>query len=164
MQCAAHPQVETALECSKCGTPICPRCLVQTPVGARCRTCASIRRPAIYSASPAVLLKGVAAAAALALITGVAWGYLLPGLPPRAFGIFVFLPAAGYGWLVAEAIGRVTQRRRGPALQVVAATSCVLVYLIVNLVAPGHTLVPKNDLYGLVFVGIAAVVGVGYLR
>src|SRR3989304_4969303 len=33
MQCATHPGVETELRCATCGKPICPDCLVGTPVG-----------------------------------------------------------------------------------------------------------------------------------
>ena len=33
-RCSYHPEVETGLACGKCGTYICPRCMVQTPVGA----------------------------------------------------------------------------------------------------------------------------------
>ena len=38
-KCARHPSVETTLRCGRCETPICPRCLVHTPVGARCPDC-----------------------------------------------------------------------------------------------------------------------------
>jgi len=137
--------------------------MVQTPVGARCKSCANLRRPVIYSVSPALLVRGIAAAAVVAVVVGVLWGYLLPR-SAGIFGIFIFLPALGYGWLVAEAMGRVTNRRRGVSLQVAAAASCVLVYLIHNLVASPHTLLPQNDLYGYIFVVIAAVVSVNYLK
>src|SRR5262245_41825997 len=49
VQCARHPEVETALRCSRCDTPICPRCLIQTPVGARCRDCARLARSPVYT-------------------------------------------------------------------------------------------------------------------
>ena len=65
MKCATHPEVETNLTCGKCGTPICPRCLVQTPVGARCRKCAGLRRLPTYEIAPQQYLKAV----------GVALGY-----------------------------------------------------------------------------------------
>ncbi len=42
--CARHPSVETGLKCASCGTPICPSCLVQTPVGMKCKSCASHKR------------------------------------------------------------------------------------------------------------------------
>ncbi len=37
--CAVHPDRETGLRCNRCGTPICPECAVQTPVGYRCTNC-----------------------------------------------------------------------------------------------------------------------------
>jgi hypothetical protein len=163
MQCATHPNVETELRCGKCDTPICPRCMVQTPVGARCRSCANLRRPVIYTATPSIALRAFGAAMLLAVVVGLAWGYLLPRAA-EFLGFFVFFAAAGYGWLVARTIGWATKYRRGQVMQVIAATSCVVVYLVHNLVAPVHTLVPRNDLYGYVFVGIAAVVAIGYLR
>ena len=48
LYCANHSSVETLLRCSKCGKPICTRCIVQTPVGARCRECANVQRLPIY--------------------------------------------------------------------------------------------------------------------
>ena len=44
MKCARHGDTETSLTCGRCETPICVRCLVQTDVGIRCRTCAPVRR------------------------------------------------------------------------------------------------------------------------
>jgi len=69
MQCATHPNVETELTCGRCGTPICPRCLVMTPVGARCRDCAQLRRIPTYEIKPTFLVRGVAAAAATGAAT-----------------------------------------------------------------------------------------------
>ncbi|MHB8575820.1 MAG: B-box zinc finger protein [Dehalococcoidia bacterium] len=158
-----HPNIETELRCGKCETPICPRCSVQSPVGMRCPACANLRRPVIYEVSPDLLLRGIGAAAGVAIAVGVLWAYLLPHAL-GFFGLFVFFPAAGYGWLAAEAMGRVTKRRRGSALQAVVAASCVLVYVVHNLIVAPHTPVPQNDIVGYLFVIIAAVVGIGYVR
>jgi len=163
VQCAQHPQVETELRCGKCETPICPRCMVQTPVGARCRACANLRRPVLYTISPLMLARGAGAALAVAVVVGLLWGYLLPH-SANVFGFFIFFPALGYGWLAAEAIGRATNRRRGVALQVVAAASCVLVYIIHNVIASPHTPLPQNDIVGYIFVVIAAIVAISYLK
>jgi hypothetical protein len=43
MKCARHGDTETSLACGRCETPVCTRCVVQTDVGIRCRTCAPIR-------------------------------------------------------------------------------------------------------------------------
>lgn len=37
--CERHGRV-TSIACATCATPICPRCLVRTPVGFKCRACA----------------------------------------------------------------------------------------------------------------------------
>jgi len=163
MQCPVHPDVETELRCSKCETLICPRCMVQTPVGARCRSCANLRRPVLYATTPLTLARAAAAAIGVALVVGLFWAFLLP-TALNAFGFFVFFPAAGFGWLTATAIGRATDRHRGPQLQAIAVASCILVYLVHNIVGPLHALLPINDIIGYLFVAIAGFVSVGYLR
>jgi hypothetical protein len=45
--CSRHPKVETGLKCGRCGTPICPRCMVYTPVGIRCPDCANTPIPTV---------------------------------------------------------------------------------------------------------------------
>ncbi len=163
MQCAAHPNVETALRCGKCETPICPRCMVQTPVGARCRACANVRRPVVYTTPPLLVLRAVAAGLTVAIVVGAAVGYLISG-GPSIFGFFVIFPAAGYGWLAARVVSRAAKNRRGPALQGIAVAICIITYMVYGLVSPHHALVPRNDLYGYVFAGLSAVVSVSYLR
>jgi membrane associated rhomboid family serine protease len=41
--CYRHPTRETGVSCSSCGRPICPDCMVTTPVGMRCPDCARQR-------------------------------------------------------------------------------------------------------------------------
>jgi hypothetical protein len=163
MQCAAHPTVETELRCGKCEKPICPRCMIQSPVGARCRECANLRRPVQYTLNSGLLIRAAGAALAVAVGVGLLWAYLLPRLI-TVLGLFCFFAAMGFGWLVAEAMGRAARRRRGTEMRVIAVAACVLVYLIHNLAVPGHVLLPRNDLYGYVFVGIAGLVAAGYLK
>ncbi|MBI3946401.1 MAG: hypothetical protein HY321_10820 [Armatimonadetes bacterium] len=43
--CERHKSVSTRVRCSRCGAPICPRCMVPAPVGIQCRKCASQRAP-----------------------------------------------------------------------------------------------------------------------
>ena len=42
--CNWHPETETRLFCSQCGRSICTLCMVQVPVGIRCRECGGCRR------------------------------------------------------------------------------------------------------------------------
>src|SRR3990172_507287 len=100
MHCATHPSVETELACGKCGKPICPRCLVHTPVGARCRQCANIRRLPMYYISLGALLRGLGAALATGVVLGGLWGLLLPFGTPFFYGLLLGL---GLGYAIGEA-------------------------------------------------------------
>lgn len=122
--CATHPDVETALRCSKCEKPICPRCLVQTPVGARCRECAQLRRLPTFNLSPGLFLRAVGIGIVAALVVGVVWG----SLPFSGFlGLFL---GAGAGFLIGEAVSRGANRRRSVYLKVVAALCVALAYAV----------------------------------
>src|SRR3990170_8734083 len=102
MRCATHPSVETELSCGKCGKPICPQCLVHTPVGARCADCAAIRRLPTYDVPGILLLRGVGAGLGAALVAGAIWALLL-GVP-----FIGFLLALAVGYAVGETISLAT--------------------------------------------------------
>src|SRR5262245_36213193 len=108
--CARHRNVETYLRCGKCGTPICPKCLVHTPVGARCPDCA---RPArvIRRGGVAAYGLGVAAGFGVGIVTGLAT-FLVPGL--------ILIPLLLGGFLVGEAISAASRRRGGRDMQIAA--------------------------------------------
>ncbi len=83
--CLRHPAVATGLRCARCGTPICPRCLVHAPVGARCPDCAKptggiATRPSLrlYAQSGAAGL--VSAVVAGALFAFLPLGFLSSSL------------------------------------------------------------------------------------
>lgn len=133
-QCATHPGVETELRCGRCEKFICPRCLVQTPVGARCRECARLRPLPIFQISPAYYLRALGAGLGMALMGGTLWG-ILPTL-----GFLSFFIVLGAGYLVGEAVSLAVNRKRGRWLQAVAGTSFLLAYLV-SQVAPTLLLV-----------------------
>jgi hypothetical protein len=145
--CARHPNVETSLTCGRCGTPICPRCLVQTPVGARCPVCANVRRVPTVDVKPIFLARGFGAAVAAGLLVGGFWGLALPGRGTGFLGFFVIFLAMGIGWAVGEAIGLATNRKRATALQGCAIFGVILAYFVHNIVS-GTALLPQGDLFG----------------
>jgi len=162
MQCATHPNVETELACGRCGKPICPRCLVYTPVGVRCRDCAQVRRIPTYNVSLAYLLRGIGAAVAMGAAIGGVWALLLPQAT-RAYGFYVLFLALGIGYAIGESVSWATNRKRGPTLQGIAAAGVILAYFVHNLVA-GLDIIPRDDIYGYVLTGIAIVIAIGRLR
>jgi hypothetical protein len=141
MKCATHNDVETGLACGKCGTPICPKCLVETPVGARCRACANVRRLPTYSIKPVQYIKAVAAGLAIAIVVGVAWAWLRIAVQIPFFGLMTaLLLAAGAAYVIAEVVSRVINRKRGVPLQVIAGACFVVSYLVSNVWLSGNAL------------------------
>lgn len=127
MKCAAHLEVETNLRCGKCGKPICPRCLVQTPVGAKCPDCAKLYKLPTYRVSSRYYLRAVGAALGMAIVCGVVWGVVGLFVP---FFYLNFILAAGVGYVTGEVIGLSVNRKRGKGLAAVAGLGVVISYLI----------------------------------
>jgi hypothetical protein len=129
MQCATHPGVETELGCSRCGKGICVRCLVHTPVGARCRECANVRRVPTYNISTETYARAITAALCIGAALGVAW-WLFNALTFSLglFAIVIFGLAIGYA--VGEGVAIAANRRAGSPLQVIAAVGVILAYVV----------------------------------
>lgn len=128
LTCANHPRVQTGLRCSKCEKPICTACVIQTPVGLRCRECAQLRRIPTYDVSPWQYLQAAGTALGLGLVLGLGWT-LLRGFP--VFGFYLsFIIALAIGYVMGEAVSLAANRKRGRGLQVVAAFGVLLSYLV----------------------------------
>ena len=161
VRCALHPDVETSLRCGRCGTPICPRCLVQTPVGARCPQCARLYKLPTFSISPAYYVRAAGAALGMASVTGVLWGIF------NAFVGFFYLNlllAAGVGYAVGEVVGLSVNRKRGRWLAVIGGVGVAAAYAV-NIFTFGR--VPFGVLpivLDLVSVGVGVYVAVSRLR
>ena len=159
--CVRHPQVETYLRCSRCGTPICPRCLVQTPVGARCPECANISRVPTFDITPVFFARGFAAAMVAGAVVGGVWGGLKG---PLGFG-FLFAVLLGFaaGWAVSEVVSLATNRKRGLGLQVSAVAGVALAFLIQDFIAEdtfvfARSVIRQSDLILLIVGAIFAAV------
>lgn len=158
MKCATHPNVDTNLRCGKCGKPICPKCLVQTPVGARCRECANVKPLVTYQLSPMYYARATGAGLASGAISGVIWAFI------PLWGLLNFFLAAGVGFLIAEAVSLSVNHKRGRALQVIASIGMVLSYLARSWMLHRMTVSGLLDLYGLIALGVGIIVVVSRLR
>lgn len=126
MRCATHPEVETNLRCGKCGKPICPKCLVQTPVGARCPDCAKLYKLPTYQVSTKHYLRAAGTGLGMAIACGIVWAVV--GL--IRFPFLNFVLAAGAGYAIGEVISRSVNRKRGTSLAVIAGSALVVSYLV----------------------------------
>jgi hypothetical protein len=168
MRCVNHPDTETYLRCSKCGRPICTRCIVQTPVGYRCRDCVGAQQQVFYADfRPVHYLIAAAVALPLSLVAG----WLVPAL--GWLYAVVFGPLTGI--LIADAARWAIQRRRGKYTWLVVC-GCIALgalprLLMSLLVFAGASLVSEMSVYapsgllGLVWgvVYMAGAAGSAYL-
>ncbi|HEX8968393.1 MAG TPA: B-box zinc finger protein [Chloroflexota bacterium] len=137
LRCARHPNTETVLRCGRCDTPICARCMVMSPVGARCPSCAQVRRFSL-------MLKGPELGRAIAYGVGVgALGTIL-----LTFIAFLGLNLIGYaalGFGVGEAVSVGANRKRVQALAPIAVACLFVGYdlgIAVRLVMSGQPFGP----------------------
>jgi hypothetical protein len=120
--CAIHRGIETALRCTRCGTPICPKCLEHTDSGAQCPRCARRRSRAALDTPGAV--RAVLGAFAGVAIGGIGGAVLM--LMP--FGALLVLPFLLLGVLTGEVIAAVAGRPGGAFI--------ALIGLLVGLMGP----------------------------
>jgi hypothetical protein len=98
-ECAFHKGVETNVSCPDCGRYICPKDMVDTPVGYKCREC-GLMRPKRGGVKP----KQIALGAAAALGAGVLLALVLIFVPFFSFWLSIL---GGIG------VGEATRRGAG---------------------------------------------------
>lgn len=148
--CVNHPGTPTVLRCNKCGSPICVRCAVQTPVGYRCKNCVRNQQAVFYTA---FWYDYVIAGVVALIIAGVAQAILLLG---SYLGVLVVFAGLLVGAGIAEAVRLATGRRRGEHIWLVTAVCMVLASTPVLLLA-----VLGQDIYGALIDGVYLVLAVG---
>lgn len=163
LYCTVHPDVATSLRCNKCGRPMCTQCAVRTPVGYRCRECVRGQQAVFFNArSTDYLIAGV-----VSFLLSVLGGAIVPRL-----GIFFAIILSPFvGSLIAQAVQRLTGRRRGEYTGVVVVAGIILgalpaLWTVVQLLFLGAPLgvVLSALLLPGAYVGIVASVAYGWFR
>ena len=124
--CYWHPTTPTGLSCGQCRRSICTDCMVQVPVGIRCRECGRAQplptfdvRPANYARASVVAALIVVAGIVLTVLLGVYIGGLA----------FVVMPLA-VGYAAGEIISRVVNLKRSRGLMYIAGGTVVVTMLL----------------------------------
>jgi hypothetical protein len=164
MLCATHPTVETDLACSRCEKAICPRCLVHTPVGARCRECANVRRIPTYNVAGTTLWRAAGAALVGGAAIGLAWAFF--NIVTYVF--FGLLAGIAIGYALGEIVSLATNRKSGPPLQAIAVGGIAVAWTVRTLMlfVLGDFEVDdlRLDIQSLIAAGIACFIAAGRLR
>lgn len=135
--CYWHPEIETGLSCSRCGKQICAQCMVQAPVGIRCRECGKVQPMPTYDVRPANYTRAIGVALGLLIVGAPLWvaiNYSLFFL--GAFGSVTGLLGIAFGYATGELISLAVNRKRSPLLAIIAAAVIVGAYLISKLFSP----------------------------
>lgn len=141
--CHKHPRVATNLRCASCGKYICPKCVVQTPVGCKCRACSSHKGAAAFALSPFQAICATFAGLLAGAVAG--WGV-------EFLGIFMIFLAIAYGGFAGEMIMRAAGRRRGVKLEVITGLSMTLGAIAARLIVAGLIIAVHNGVnppYGI---------------
>ena len=139
LRCKCRRQAVTSLRCSRCNVPICPDCSVVFPVGMVCRECGSNKKSRLYQVSAGSMALAIPAC----LLTATFGGWLLTGTF-GGFGYFGMVLGFLYGYLIAEVALRITGRKRGLVMEILAGGSAFLGILAGWLITaalnpmPGH--------------------------
>ena len=137
---------------------MCPKCMVHTPVGVRCRDCAGLKRLPTFDVSHGDIVKASLTGIGIGVALGLLFGFLSFILFSIPFLPWIALVGIGYG--VGEGVSLWVNRKRGRALQAIAAV-CVFVSFIFFSVF-GQFLV--RDLFGLLALAFAVYVAVTRVR
>jgi len=161
MKCAAHPKVETNLRCGKCGKPICPKCMVQTAVGARCPECARLYKLPTYRVSTVYYLRAAGTALGMAVVSGLLWGLANTFIP---FFFLNLLIGAGVGYAIGEVVSLAVNRKRGRGLAAVAGVGVVVSYLVGIFLPLGLPFGLFHILFDIISVALGVYFAVARLR
>ncbi len=145
--CPRDPGVQTALRCSRCEKPICPKCMIQTPVGARCRECARIAKSPVYTMTNGVMARAATASVVGGVVMGLIWGFVLL---PFSIGFLSIFVGAGLGYAFTRMMEFATGRKRGPMIVGFAIFGIAIAWSMQLLFVE-----PRVALYGLVAAGVA---------
>jgi hypothetical protein len=127
LRCARHPNTETVLRCGRCDTPICARCMVMSPVGARCPTCAQVKRFNLLL-KPMELVRAIGYGLGVGIVGTVIVSYIAGFL-----GLFAY---AGLGFAVGYVVSKGANGKRAPELGPIAV-ACLFIGFIVGVAAQG---------------------------
>lgn len=138
--CPRHPSTQTNLRCGRCGQLICPRCMVNSPVGARCPDCARIGRPTIMDAGASDLGRATVAALGVGLLGGIAVALIVRLLveipfPPFLGQLVVAIIMLGSGVPVGESIRRAANRSMDNRVRMLAGLAVFILYVTAVLIS-----------------------------
>ncbi len=129
LQCHWHPAVETRLWCSQCRRAICTDCMVQVPVGIRCRECGRAQPLPTFDVRPTNYVLAMATAVGIIIGGVILWVLLDRVIAEAGFWLGIMMPVA-IGYVAGVLISRAVNLKRGRILTFIAGSTVVISVLI----------------------------------
>lgn len=152
--CPRNPKKETNLRCNRCEEYICSDCMVQTPVGARCPTCARSTPIPTYNVTATYRIRGIAAGVVSAAVLGGAFYFLtMWTLTEFVYRLYPYPQVAaivGIGIAIGEVISLAVNRKKGRILKIVSSCSVLVAIFITT-----YTLQSTYGMHPYVMLSIA---------
>ena len=152
VNCARHPKQETAISCASCGVPICPRCMVVTPVGMKCPGCGKNANSGLFKVKPERLLF----AGIISIIAGCIAAII------SSLGFFMIFLGLPFGYFAGDIILRSAGMKRGWKLEVTSAAGIIIGGLGFRLlpgILTGHISLFALLMNPMFMIGITIVIG-----
>ena len=158
--CLRHPEITSNLGCGRCGDFICPQCMVQSPVGARCPDCANIGQAPIFRLTPVEVVQSIALSLGSAVVLGIAYAAIVWVLWVLPLGLMVGYVATAFvialaGAPVGDFIRRVGKNKLDARLRILAAVTMLLIWIV------GFAVGEMLGVWNGVFLNIIAYIGLG---
>ena len=158
MTCHWHPAVPTGLSCSQCQRPICTQCLVQAPVGIRCRECGKAVPLPTFDVRPSNYAKAAVVAVVIGVLGVILWLTLMFFTGTR-FIAFLATPVV-VGYAAGEIISRVVNLKRSKGLMYIAGGTVVLSSLVAMILTGGVVF----NLWGVLALVGGVLIAIGRVR
>ena len=158
--CDSHPEVETGLTCVRCGKYICPNCMVQTAVGARCRKCSKTQTLSLYAISLRQYIVAFVVSVSISVVVGIAWGFLLVQIGRIFFLPWLLAMCAGYA--IGESVTTSVNRKRGSGLAAVSVLGVIIAFVLAIVI--GSRFSVSDLVFGLLFLCVAIYITISRTR
>ncbi|MBT3555274.1 MAG: hypothetical protein HN926_05540 [Chloroflexi bacterium] len=158
--CLRHPDIFSNLGCGRCGDFICPQCMVQSPVGARCPDCANIGQAPIFQLTHVEVVRSITLSLASAVVFGIAYAVIVWVLWVLPLGFMIGNVAAAFvialaGAPVGDFVRRVGKNKLDARLRILAAVTMLLIWIV------GFAVGEMLGVWNGVFLNIIAYIGLG---
>ncbi len=133
--CLRHPNTLSNLRCGRCNDLICPECMVQSPVGARCPECANIGQAPIFRSTSAELTRTIGLSVGMAVVVGGIYGLIVWAMWNLPFNfqignVVASLIVGMVGAPVGEFVRRAGKYKFDKRFRTIAAGTMFLVWVV----------------------------------